>query len=160
MQQQFPVEREEKRQALLQAVDSVRDILAAGADEAEALRTLPQSSVNALRDSGLFRLKLAAELGGAEADPVTQIEAIEAVSYIDPSAGWTLFIGAGGLSLCAFYPDEAIQPHVSGWTCADYGRRNHARSGGPSRWRLPGHWPLVLGQWGSTRRVGQCPYTG
>ena len=40
---------------------------------------------------------------------MTQIDVIEAVSYIDPSAGWTLFIGAGGLSLCAFYPDEAIQ---------------------------------------------------
>ena len=107
--QQFPAEREEKRHALLQAVDSVREVLAANADEAEALRTLPQASVAALRDSGLFRLKLPTELGGAEADPVTQIDVIEAVSYIDPAAGWNFFIGAGGLSLCAFFPDEAIQ---------------------------------------------------
>ncbi len=108
MKQQFPTDRQEKRQALLQSVDNVREILAAHADEAETLRTLPPASVSALRESGLFALKLAAVLGGAEADPVTQIEVIEAVSYIDPSAGWNLSIGAGGLCLCAFFPNEAI----------------------------------------------------
>jgi alkylation response protein AidB-like acyl-CoA dehydrogenase len=114
MKQKFPTNRAEKRQALLQAVDSVRDILAAGADEAEAIRTLPQASITALREAGLFALKLPAVLGGAEADPVTQIEVIEAVSYIDPSAGWNLFIGAGGGSLCAFWPDEAIEQMFRG----------------------------------------------
>ena len=114
MKQKFPIERAEKRKALLQAVDSVRDILAAGADEAESIRTLPQSSVNALRESGLFTLKLPAVLGGAEADPVTQVEVIEAVSYIDPSTGWSLMIGAGGLSFCAFLPDEAIEQMFQG----------------------------------------------
>jgi alkylation response protein AidB-like acyl-CoA dehydrogenase len=108
MKQQFPTDRAEKRQALLHTVDTVRDILAAGADEAEAVRTLPPASVAALRESGLFALKLPYVLGGAEADPVTQVEIIEAVSYIDPSAGWSLMIGAGALSLCAFLPDEAI----------------------------------------------------
>ena len=39
MKQQFPTGREEKRQALLQAVAAVRDILAAGAAEAEASLT-------------------------------------------------------------------------------------------------------------------------
>src|SRR2546428_2706099 len=114
MKQQFPTGREEKRQALLQAVDAVRDILAAGAAEAEASRTLPKASVVALRESGLFALKLPAVLGGAEADPVTQVEVIEAVSYIDPSTGWNLMIGAGGLSLCAFLPDEAIEQMFRG----------------------------------------------
>jgi alkylation response protein AidB-like acyl-CoA dehydrogenase len=108
MTQKFPTDRAAKRQALLQAVDRVRDILAAGADEAEAIRTLPQASVAALRESGLFTLKLPAVLGGAEADPVTQIEVIEAVSYIDPATGWNFFIGAGGGSFCAFLPDAAI----------------------------------------------------
>ena len=42
MHQPFPVDREEKRQALLQAVDSVRDILAAGADEAETSERCPR----------------------------------------------------------------------------------------------------------------------
>ena len=39
-------------------------------------------------------------LGGARADPVTQLDVIEAVSHIDPAAGWCLFLCAdtAGLS--------------------------------------------------------------
>ncbi len=114
MRQQFPTDRQAKRRALLQAVDNVRDTLAAHADETEALRTLAPASVAALRESGLFTLKMPAVLGGAEADPVTQVEVIEAVSYIDPSTGWSLMIGAGGGSLCAFLPDEAIERMFAG----------------------------------------------
>ena len=49
----------------------------------------------ALRVSGLFALKLPAVLGGAGADPVTQVEVIEAVSYIDPSTGWNFLLAPG-----------------------------------------------------------------
>ena len=101
MKQQFPTEREAKRQALLQAVENVRGILAANADEAETLRTLPQATVAALRDSGLLALKTPAVLGGAEADPMTQFEVLEAVAYIDSSAGWCLSISAASLGLAA-----------------------------------------------------------
>ena len=62
------------RRALLDAVERVRPAVSGGADEAERLRTLPASTVTALRDSGLLALKLPAVLGGAEADPVSQIE--------------------------------------------------------------------------------------
>ncbi|MBI2801818.1 MAG: acyl-CoA dehydrogenase family protein [Gammaproteobacteria bacterium] len=109
MQSLFPIERAAKRTALLKAVDGVRDTLQAGVAAAEAERTLPAASVRALREAGLFALKAPIALGGAEADPVTQIEVIEAISYIDPSAGWASFIGAGALSLCAFLPDAAIE---------------------------------------------------
>ena len=115
MKPRFPVGRAEKRQALLRAVEGVRDVLAARAAEAEELRTLPPASVTALRDSGLFLLKLPAVLGGAEADPVTQLDVIEAVTYIDPAAGWCLFIGAAGVGMSgAFLPDTAIAQMFSG----------------------------------------------
>jgi indole-3-acetate monooxygenase len=105
----FPVERAEKRRFLLEAVASVRDTLAAHAEEGETLRTLPPASVAALTDSGLFAMKFPAELGGAEADPVTQIEVIEATSYIDPSAGWCLSIcNGGGAIMGSCLPQEAI----------------------------------------------------
>src|SRR5215471_5684927 len=95
----FPIDRAQKRRFLLDAVASVRGILAAHADEGETQRTLPQASVDALTDSGLFAMKCPAELGGAEADPVTQIEVIEAVSYIDPSTVWSVAICNGGVSI-------------------------------------------------------------
>jgi indole-3-acetate monooxygenase len=115
MKQLFPEEREPKKQALLRAVEQVRETLAADVEEAEKLRTLPASSVAALRDSGLLALKTPAELGGAEADPITQIEVIEAVSYISPSAGWYLFIGAATAGLSgAFLPDAGIAEMFDG----------------------------------------------
>ena len=105
----FPTERAEKRQVLLRAVEQVRGALAAHIDEAEEARTLPDASVAALSEAGLFKLKLPAELGGAEADPVTQLEVIEAVTRINPSAGWCMFIGAAIVGMAgAFLPDETI----------------------------------------------------
>ena len=66
------------------------------------------AAVQAIRDAGLFTLKLPQSLGGAEADPVTQIEVIEALSYIDASAGWCLMIGATAIGQPgAFAGDEA-----------------------------------------------------
>ena len=39
---------------------------------------------------------------------MTQVEVIEAVSYIDASLGWSVCIGNGAISLTAFCSDEAI----------------------------------------------------
>jgi alkylation response protein AidB-like acyl-CoA dehydrogenase len=94
MQPTFPLDRAEKRRAILDAVEGLREVAAAHAGESEASETLAPAVVEAMAESGLWALKLPAELGGAEADPVTQIEAIEAMTSIDTSAGWALMIGA------------------------------------------------------------------
>jgi alkylation response protein AidB-like acyl-CoA dehydrogenase len=110
----FPGGREATRRVLLDAVTSVRETLAAHADESESLKTLAAASVQALTDSGLLAMKCPRELGGAEADPVTQIEVIEATSYIDGAAGWCLSIGNGGLSLLSScLPQAAINKMFS-----------------------------------------------
>ena len=64
----FPEEREAKRQALLDKVESLRDIIASGEEEAEDIGTLPQGTVDAIHEAGLFAYKSAKVLGGAEAD--------------------------------------------------------------------------------------------
>ena len=105
----FPKDRKAKRNALLEAVESVRHVVEKSALEAEELRTLPRNTVDAIYDAGLFSLKVPEVLGGAEADIVTQMEVVEAMTRIDTSAGWTLMIGAGALGLAsAFVSDEAI----------------------------------------------------
>lgn len=105
----FPSERHEKRRCLLDAVEAVREVVAASADESERLGTLAPAAVAAIRDAGLFTLKLPQTLGGAEADPVTQIEVIEAMAYIDASAGWCLMIGATAIGQPgAFAGDDAV----------------------------------------------------
>ena len=102
-------DREELRAQLLAAVDAIEPTLRACADEAERIGTLPEPAWRALHDAGLLRLKAPRELGGFEADPITQIEVIERVAYIDTSAGWCMFVGSGTLSLmAAWMPAEGI----------------------------------------------------
>jgi alkylation response protein AidB-like acyl-CoA dehydrogenase len=111
----FPAERTEKRKALLREVEKVRDVLAAGSAEAEKMRTLPPASVAALRDTGIISLKTPAVLGGAEADPMTQMDVIEAVSYLDSAAGWWLFVGAATMGVSgAFLPDSGAEQIYTG----------------------------------------------
>jgi len=106
----FPADRAQKRAALLGEVEKVRAILAEGSAEAEKLRTLPPASVAALRDTGIISLKTPMVLGGAEADPMTQMDVIEAVSYIDSAAGWWLFVGAATMGVSgAFLPDAGAE---------------------------------------------------
>jgi len=111
----FPVGREEKLQVLLNAVADVREVLEAGADQAEEAGTLPQASVDALYQAGLLALKLPAELGGAGADPVTQLEVIEALARIDSAAAWSTMIGETSIAAPgAYLPDEAIEKMFAG----------------------------------------------
>ena len=87
----------------------------AGTLEGEETATLPSASVDALYEFGLLRMKLPHVLGGAEADLVTQLDVLEAVSEIDPSAGWCLMIGAASLGgVGAFLPDDAIDEIFAG----------------------------------------------
>ena len=148
MNVQFPVDRVEKRGALLKAVDSVREILLAHAKESEVARTLSPASVAALTDSGLFAMKCPAELGGAEADPVTQIEVIEATSYIDASAGWCLAICNGGLAIVgSLLPQPAVgrvfagdrPPRIAGSTMAG------TAIGVDGGYRISGNWSWASG---------------
>ena len=145
----FPEDRAEKRAALMQAVEQVRDIVTERADEAEELGTLPLATVEALEAAGLFRLKLPRELGGAEADPVTHLEVVEAVSYIDPSAGWTTMIGSTSIGLLgAYLPDEAIEqifpggkvPRAAAVTIPA-GKAEPVEGG----YRVSGRWPFASG---------------
>ena len=155
----FPEEREPKRKALLAAVERVRETVAADADEAEAIATLPEATVDALYESGLFAFKLPRELGGAEADPVIQFEVIEALSYVNGAAGWCMMNGATSVALPgAFLPDEAIEqmfpagqvPKVAG-SLTPKGKAIPVEGG----YLLDGHWSFASGirysQWLSAR---------
>lgn len=105
----FPKGRKQKRRVLLDAVESVRDTVAACTEESEQLGTLAPAAVDAIRGAGLFTLKLPMPLGGAEADPVTQMEVIEDLAYIDAAAGWCLMIGATAIGRPgAFLCDDAV----------------------------------------------------
>ena len=145
----FPVDRGERRRVLMDAVESVRDTLEAGAEEGETAATLPQASVDALYNSGLLRLKMPHVLGGAEADLVTQLDVLEAVSEIDASAGWCLMIGAASMGgVGAFLPDDAIaeifvggKPPKTAGVFAPFGKAVPVDGG----YLLSGRWSFASG---------------
>ncbi|MFT7649469.1 MAG: alkylation response protein AidB-like acyl-CoA dehydrogenase [Candidatus Poriferisodalaceae bacterium] len=105
----FPTGRESKRRHLMDRVESVRTVVLAGVDAAESLYRLPDLTFDALYEAGLFWLKLPEVLGGAEADPLIQIEVIEALATIDASAAWSVMIGSQSTGLpAAWLPDDAL----------------------------------------------------
>lgn len=145
----FPEEREAKRRALLDKVESLRGVIVAGEDSAEVTGTLPQATVDAIHEAGLFAYKSARVLGGAEADAMTQLEVVEAASRIDAAAGWSIMIGSGTLSgMAAFLCDEAISeifvdgmfPRASGAAAAS-GEATIVEGG----YKVTGQWAFASG---------------
>ena len=145
----FPLERKKKHRVLMDAVESVRPTLEAGVEESERIGTLASSSVEALYDSGLLRLKMPHVLGGAEADVVTQLDVLEAVSRIDPASGWCLMIGAASVgSLAAFLPDDSIEEiFVGGKPPKTAGAAAPSATATPvaGGYRVTGHWKFGSG---------------
>ena len=95
--------RSSERAALLAAVERVRPTALAHTEASERGRTLARPVVDALRESGLFGMAVPRALGGAECDPLTQLEIFEAMSRVDASAGWSLMIGALTTALAGAY---------------------------------------------------------
>ncbi|WP_437605028.1 acyl-CoA dehydrogenase family protein [Sorangium sp. So ce834] len=102
--------RSPERERLLAAVERVRGVAVAHAEASERLRTLAPAVVDALQSSGLFAMAAPRAVGGAESDPLTQLEVFEAMARADTSAGWSLMI-------------SALLAALAGGTLADEGAR-------------------------------------
>jgi alkylation response protein AidB-like acyl-CoA dehydrogenase len=103
------------RDELFARVDAIGPVLAADVAVGEKLRRLPDTTVSALREAGLLRLKVPAVVGGTEAEPGLQFEVFERVAMTNASAAWCLFIyadGAGGA--CANLPDAGLEQFLAG----------------------------------------------
>jgi alkylation response protein AidB-like acyl-CoA dehydrogenase len=94
---------------LLEAIDNIADTLRDSGPRSEEQGTLAPEAVRALRDSGMFRLKLCAEMGGAEADPLTEMLVLENLAYHDLTSGWCTMVGATAVaSLGTFLPPAGL----------------------------------------------------
>jgi indole-3-acetate monooxygenase len=112
---EFPKERDAKQKFLLEQVKRIGPILQASGAKSEELGTLAPEAVAALRDAGLFRLKLAATAGGAEADPLTEMLVLEELAYHDLTSGWCTMVGTTGIaSLGTFLPQAGYEAVFAG----------------------------------------------
>ena len=117
------------------------------ADEAERQRHLPRAVARAFAENGLYRLAGTPDIHGADADPMTQIGVIEAVSRADGSAGWNLMIGIETFGLIApgfknRCPELIADPlTIMASSTAAVGRSVRDGDG----WRVSGQWQFVSG---------------
>ena len=134
------------------------------ADEAEAQGYVSESVVRALARAGLYRICAPAVFGGAEADPVTTIKVIEAISAGDGATGWALMIGIEtvGIGGSLMAPETAAalfaeQPDLV--MCGALNPQGRARrvDGG---WIVNGRWPFASGCHHAHLFWGQCLVDG
>ena len=86
MIKEFPKDRDAKRRFLLDEVARIGPVLQASGGKSEELGTLAPEAVTALRDAGMFRLKLPAAVGCAEVDPLTEMQVLEALLRLRQAA--------------------------------------------------------------------------
>ncbi len=94
---------------LLARVEAAGRQASARAAETEALRRLPDEVAAALVSSGLMRAWVPARYGGAEADALEVLEAIEELSFHDGATGWCGMIGATTSLTSAYLAPEWAQ---------------------------------------------------
>jgi alkylation response protein AidB-like acyl-CoA dehydrogenase len=97
------------REKLLGSVEEIRPILVAECEAEDRQGHLSRATADALYDVGILGMKAPEVLGGGEADLCIQYEVIEAISRINPAAGWCTMVGATSIALPgAFLSDEGI----------------------------------------------------
>jgi alkylation response protein AidB-like acyl-CoA dehydrogenase len=111
----FPSDQGACRAMLLGAIDAIAPVLRASGARSEELGTLAPEAVAALRDNGMFRLKLVHEMGGAGADPMTEMLVLEGLAYHDLTSAWCTMVGATAIaSLGMFLIEPGLQKVFAG----------------------------------------------
>lgn len=98
---------------LTTAARELRGLIEAEADRVEQSRTMTPPIVDALYDSGLFRLLVPEALGGFEANASTVLDVCEELSYADGSVGWSYAQNTTVLAYSAYMAPAYAQPLAS-----------------------------------------------
>ncbi len=134
-------------------------MLAAAAPRIDAARELPPDVLDAMHAAGMFRLLLPRSLGGAELEPATYIQCVEAIAGGDASVAWCMNQGSG-CSMSAAYLEPRVAREVFG------GRRDVLAWGqgpgakairAPGGWRITGTWAFASGSRHATWLGAHCP---
>ncbi len=134
-------------------VDTARELaeqIEANADDGERIRRLPLPTVKALSGASLMRMCVPEAYGGPAVDPVTMVEAIEAVAHSDGAAGWCTMIASTTSSMASFLPEQSAREiygdpsSITGGVFAPNGKGVAAVVDGVDGFVVTGRWA-----WGS-----------
>jgi alkylation response protein AidB-like acyl-CoA dehydrogenase len=144
---------------LLASIADVADELRASVTDFDTARRLPDRAVDLLRSTGVFRMTLPLDLGGAEADPLTQIRAVELLAELDASLGWYAMIGSDGGYYSSFLEEAAakrlygLDPDVITAGFVEPAGRAEITDGG---YLVGGRWPFGSASMHSTWLASGC----
>jgi alkylation response protein AidB-like acyl-CoA dehydrogenase len=133
---------------LLAQVKEIAPLIRTHAQEAESARRLSRPVVDAMLQSGLYRMARPKALGGFELDPLTIFQVVEEVARHDSAAAWNLQISVALDWFPAWLPDdgaaEILDGHpdaILGGSFTPTGQAIPVEGG----YRLSGQWPFVSG---------------
>lgn len=133
---------------VVEATDSILDVLRANASESETLRRVAPASVQAMADVGLWRILTPSSVGGGEAGLRAQVDSLFAVAAADPAAGWVQMVSNAHAWMVGNFPEACMQEVFAGGpdirvpgTLASQGKATRVDGG----WRLNGRWQFASG---------------
>jgi len=127
---------------------SLRPLLEQNADQTDALRRLPDSTVAALKDAGLCRLMVPKRFGGHQTSIRTYIEVMAELGRGCGSTSWVASLINVCAWLAALFPERAQQDvwgnNPDAWAAGSLAPNGDAVpvAGG---WRVTGRWPWASG---------------
>ena len=130
-------------------------LLQQAAPRIDAARELPPDVLDAMFAAGMFRLLVPRSCGGAELEPATYVQCVEAVAMGDASAAWCMNQGSVSMMSAAYLGLDAARDAFGGdrdvlaWGYGPNGR------GGAGRGRLARHRPMVVRQWQPARDLAR-----
>lgn len=149
---------------LVTAAKALQPLVREQAVLAQERRHVPEAMVAAMANAGLYRVAAPACFGGAETDPITAIEVIEAISEADGSIGWVLMIGIETVGIGGSLMDPAMAAglfaaHPDLVMCGALNPQGRAErvAGG---WKVSGQWPFASGCHHASFFWGQCKVVG
>ena len=98
-----------KNKDLVQVANKLGAILNQSINEEENNGRLSTRVVNAIKQSGFYKLFLPESLGGLEADPLTTAKVIEEVAGHNTAAGWSLMVANTTLLMLSRIPEKGIE---------------------------------------------------
>ncbi len=126
------------------------ELIEANADDGERIRRLPLPTAKALTGAELMRMCVPEAYGGPEIDPITMVQAIEAVAHSDGAAGWCTMIASTTSSMASFLPAVAAEEiygdrsSITGGVFAPNGKGAATTVDGVDGFSVTGRWA-----WGS-----------
>lgn len=99
------------------AIEALTPLLRETAWESEKATALVPQALQALDETGFFRITLPKKLGGSAFGARDLVEVIAAASYADGSAGWSGFAASGIRMVLAFSPQavDEVSAKLPGW---------------------------------------------